>query len=160
MAGRGSCEGIGLLAGSDDPEADQRAFSRTQVLFWLLGATDGHAENFSIALRLGGFHMTPLYDVLSAQIAVDDGQIRQIRMRLAMAVGEPIGSMRPRHFLQATNAAGYGVTLAEEGMEEIASQFGSALEKTLAGLPDGFPQPLAKAIANGLRSRANAIHAT
>ncbi len=79
-------EGVGLLAGSDDPEAGQRAFFRTQVLFWLLGATDRHAKNFSVALRPGGFRMTPLYDVLGAQKAVDDGQFRQNRMRLAMAV--------------------------------------------------------------------------
>ncbi len=84
--GPGITEGIGLLTGSDDPEADQLAFCRAQVLFWLLGATDGHAKNFSIALRPGGFRMTPLHDVLSAQKAVDDGQIRQNRMRLAMAV--------------------------------------------------------------------------
>ncbi len=30
--------------------------------------------------------MTPLYDVLSAQKAVDDGQIRQNRTRFAMSV--------------------------------------------------------------------------
>ena len=79
-------EGVGLLAGSDDPEAGQRAFFRTQVLFWLFGATDRHAKNFSVALRPGGVRMTPLYDVLGAQKAVDDGQFRQNRMRLAMAV--------------------------------------------------------------------------
>ncbi len=80
-------ESVGLLAGSDDgPEADQRAFLRTQVLFWLLRATDGHAKNFSVALPPGGFRMTPRYDVLSAQKAVDDGQFRQNQMRLAMAV--------------------------------------------------------------------------
>ncbi len=79
-------ESVGLLVGSDDPEADERAFLRTQVLFWLLGAKDGHAKNFSFALRPGGLRMTPLYDVLGAQKAVDDGQFRQNRMRLAMAV--------------------------------------------------------------------------
>lgn len=78
--GPGITEGINLLAGSDDALADQRAFFRAQVLFWLLGATDGHAKNFSIALRPGGFRMTPLYDVLSAQKAVEDGQIRQNRI--------------------------------------------------------------------------------
>ena len=74
--GPGIVEGTSLLAGSDNPEADQRAFFRAQVLIWLLVATDGHAKNFSIALLPGGFRMTPLSDVLSAQKAVDDGQIR------------------------------------------------------------------------------------
>jgi len=159
--GPGITEGIGLLAGSDDPEADQRAFFRSQVLFWLLGATDGHAKNFSIALRPRGFRMTPLYDVLSAQKAVDDGQIRQNRMRLAMAVDRHyrINEVVPRHFLQAGKAAGYGVTLAEEVLSKIASQLEPALNNTFADLPHGFPLPLAEAIASGLRSRANAFQA-
>ncbi len=157
--GPGITEGIGLLAGSDDPEVDQRAFFRAQVLFWLLGATDGHAKNFSIALRPGGFRMTPLYDVLSAQKAVDDGQIRQNRMRLAMAVAGHyrINEVVPRHFLHAAKAAGYGVAMAEEILVGIASQIEPALAKTIAGLPSGFPPSLAEAIARGVRRRASAF---
>ncbi len=159
--GPGISEGVGLLAASDDPEADQSTFFRTQVLFWLLGATDGHAKNFSIALRPGGFRMTPLYDVLSAQKAVDDGQIRQNRMRLAMAIDGHyrINEVVPRHFLQAAKAAGFGVVLADEVLAGIASEIEPALERTLADLPDRFPMPLAEAIAAGVRRRAAAFHA-
>lgn len=159
--GPGITDGIRLLAGSDDPETDQRAFFRAQVLFWLLGATDGHAKNFSIALRPGGFRMTPLYDVLSAQKAVDDGEIRQNRMRLAMAVDGHyrINEVVPRHFQQAAKTAGYGVALAETVLSDVASELEPALEKTLADLPLGFPQPLADGLANGLRRRAHAFHA-
>ncbi len=159
--GPGISEGVGLLAASDDPEADQSAFFRTQVLFWLLGATDGHAKNFSIALRPGGFRMTPLYDVLSAQKAADDGQIRQNRMRLAMAIDGHyrINEVVPRHFLQAAKAAGFGVVLADEVLAGIASEIEPALERTLADLPDRFPMPLAEAIAAGVRRRAAAFHA-
>ncbi|MEP5758520.1 MAG: HipA domain-containing protein [Litoreibacter sp.] len=68
-----------VLAASDCPTQDQGAFLHAQILFWLLGATDGHAKNFSIALRPGGgFQMTPLYDILTAQKAVDDGQSNTI----------------------------------------------------------------------------------
>ncbi|NSY41187.1 type II toxin-antitoxin system HipA family toxin [Leisingera sp. ANG59] len=157
--GPGIAEGIGLLTGSDDPEADQRAFFRAQVLFWLLGATDGHAKNFSIALRPGGFRMTPLYDVLSAQKAVEDGQIRQNRMRLAMAVDGHyrINEVVPRHFLQAAKAAGYGLALAEEVLSEIVLQLEPALQNTVDNLPAGFPQLLSESIANGIRRRASAL---
>ncbi|MDC0660783.1 type II toxin-antitoxin system HipA family toxin [Leisingera sp. SS27] len=157
--GPGISDGIGLLAGSDDPEADQRAFFRAQVLFWLLGATDGHAKNFSIALRPGGFRMTPLYDVLSAQKAVDDGQIRQNRMRLAMAADGHyrINEVVPRHFLQAAKAAGFGVALAEEVLADIQLQLEPALETVLGTLPAGFPQLLPESIASGVRRRAGAL---
>ena len=47
-------------------QQDALAFQLTQLAFWLMAATDGHAKNFSIFLGPGGvFRLTPLYDVLS-----------------------------------------------------------------------------------------------
>lgn len=67
---------IDLLKGSDTPDEDIATFLRSCILFWLIGATDGHAKNFSIFLSPGGrFRMTPLYDVLTAQPSLDAGQI-------------------------------------------------------------------------------------
>ena len=80
---------LDLLRGSDDPGTDQRMFTKSQIVFWLLGATDGHAKNFSIFLKSGGrFRMTPLYDVVSAQPSVDADQLRENRFKLALAVGD------------------------------------------------------------------------
>lgn len=157
--GPGIADGIGLLEGSDDSAADQRAFFRAQMLFWLLGATDGHAKNFSIALRPGGFRIAPLYDVLSAQKAVDDGQIRQNRMRLAMAVvgHYRINEVVPRHFLSAAKASGFSMLLAEELLAEMADQAELALDRTIAKLSAGFPVEIADAIADGIRSRASSL---
>jgi serine/threonine-protein kinase HipA len=74
-----------LLKGSDTPEQDIATFMRACILFWMLGATDGHAKNFSIMLGPGGrFRLTPLYDVLSAQPSLDAGQIQQKKFKLAM----------------------------------------------------------------------------
>lgn len=158
--GPGIAEGIGLLAGSDDVLADQRAFFRAQVLFWLLGATDGHAKNFSIALRPGGFRMTPLYDVLSAQKAVLEGQIRQNRMRLAMAVDGHyrINEVAPRHFLQVAKQTGFGVGLAEEALRTIAEKVDGALSETLNSLPEEFPTALAEVIADGINARKTSLN--
>lgn len=157
--GPGITESIALLTGSDDPTADQTGFFFAQMMFWLLGATDGHAKNFSIALRPGGFRMTPLYDVLSAEKAVRDGQIRQNRMRLAMAVDGHyrINEIVPRHFLNAAKAAGFGVALAEDLLARSA-QIPAALDQTLANLPDGFPVALAETIADGVRGRLRLLH--
>lgn len=158
--GPGIAEGIGLLAGGDDALADQQAFFHAQVLFWLLGATDGHAKNFSIALRPGGFRMTPLYDVLSAQKAVDEGQIRQNRMRLAMAVDGHyrINEVVPRHFLQAAKQTGFGVGLAEEALGTIVERVDGALSETLNSLPKEFPTALAEVIAGGINARKTSLN--
>jgi hypothetical protein len=51
-----------LLRGSDSPQEDQRTFLKAVIVFWLLGATEGHAKNFSVFLSPGGrYRMTPLY---------------------------------------------------------------------------------------------------
>ena len=52
---------------SNRAEVDKLVLVKAQPAFWLMAVTDGHAKNFSIFReRGGGFHMTPLYDVLSA----------------------------------------------------------------------------------------------
>ena len=52
--GPGIVEISQLLRRSDEPMQDQKAFFKANILFWLMGATDGHAKNFSIALTVGG----------------------------------------------------------------------------------------------------------
>jgi len=56
-----------VLSGSQNTRTDLRTLLASQVAFWLLAATDGHAKNFSIRLQAGGtYSLTPLYDALSA----------------------------------------------------------------------------------------------
>ncbi|TDQ28019.1 type II toxin-antitoxin system HipA family toxin [Phyllobacterium brassicacearum] len=79
---------VNLLKGSDTPEADITAFMHANIIFWMLGATDGHAKNFSIYLSPGGrFRMTPLYDVMTAQPSLDANRVPRNKFKLAMSVG-------------------------------------------------------------------------
>lgn len=160
--GPGITEGMRLLAGSDRPNNDRLAFFKAQILFWLLGATDGHAKNFSIALRPGGgFRMTPLYDVLTAQKAVDDGQIRHNRMRLAMSVGDQnhyrINEIVRRHFLESAKMAGLGQDLADSSIGKVLDQIGGAIERTKTCLPADFPHALLDCLEDGLCGRARTL---
>jgi serine/threonine protein kinase HipA of HipAB toxin-antitoxin module len=64
--GRGMARCLRLLTGSADPRQDMLAFQLTQLTFWPMAATDGHAKNYSIFLQPGDTYvMTPLYDILS-----------------------------------------------------------------------------------------------
>lgn len=57
------------------------------MLFWLMGAPDGHTKNRSIFLTLGArYRLTSFYDVLTTQPAHDPGPIRRIRFKLARSV--------------------------------------------------------------------------
>ncbi len=156
--GPGIHEIIELLKGSDQPEADQRFFLKSQIVFWLLGATDGHAKNFSIFLLPGGrFRLTPLYDVMSAQPNVDAGEIRHNRMKVAMAVGDKrhyiIDSILPRHFLQTAVRRGLPAALVQGIIDEIGDDADRAIDAVLKDLPPGFPEAIVSSIVDGMRRR-------
>ncbi len=147
-----------LLKGSDTPAPDLRRFFKTQVLFWLLGATDGHAKNFSIRLSPGGrFVLTPIYDVLSVQPNLDAGRLRRTQMKLAMAVGTSrhyrVDEITPRHFLQTARLCDMPAKEAVAVLEEIADTASSAMDTSRSNLPRGFPEPLVSSIVDGARQR-------
>jgi serine/threonine-protein kinase HipA len=155
---------LNLLKGSDDPEADQSTFLRAAIVFWLLGATDGHAKNFSIFLNPGGrFRLTPLYDVLSAQPSLDAGQIQHKQMKLAMSAGDKrhyrIDDIMPRHFLQTAEKAGIGVPVVQPILDDLRSTVPGAIERVVHSLPPGFPEQLVSSIVRGIESRLSRIEA-
>jgi len=78
-----------VLLGSENAEADRRVFFTTQILFWLMAATDGHAKNFSLHVRAGGsYRLAPLYDIFSTYPIQGKGPNRldAHKAKLAMAV--------------------------------------------------------------------------
>ncbi len=156
--GPGIGSGLDLLAASDEPTRDRRAFFKTMVVFWLLGATDGHGKNFSVFLYPGnGFELTPLYDVLSAQPSVDAGQIARNRMKLAMAVGDnrhyQIDDIVGRHFLQSAAGGGLGEGVVHAIFAELVETGPAAIETVMERLPADFPQDLADSVTRGFLAR-------
>lgn len=147
-----------LLRGSDEPLSDQRSFLKANIVFWLMGATDGHAKNFSIFLSPGGrFQMTPLYDVISAQPSVDSKQILWKQFRLAMAFGTKphyqIRQIAPRHFFQTADRAGIGRQVLESVIQELLDGTVPAVESVVASLPADFPDEIASSIEAGIKGR-------
>ena len=160
--GPGIASLLDLLKASDDPQADQRAFLKSQIFFWLIGATDGHAKNFSLHLLPGGrFRLAPLYDIMSAQPHVDAGRIRRNQCKLAMAVGKNrhyvIDGISPRHFEQTAALAGVGKAMVAEVLAEVAHSLPRAIDEIAAGLPAGFPGRLIEQLAAGARRRLRSM---
>lgn len=157
-----------LLKGSDEPLADQAAFFKSQILFWLIGATDGHGKNFSVFIRPGGrFRLTPFYDVLTAQPSLDANQIRRNAFKLAMPVGNSnhyrIDVVTGRHFLETARRARLPMRMAIAAIEEIHEATPRAFDKVERELPAGFPEAIhasVRAAATGrLRQLALAMEA-
>lgn len=98
---------LGLLARSETPERDSNLFALSQLMFWFLAATDGHAKNFSIFLRRAGYGLTPFYDLLSAWPVIGNKarqlQPQKVKMAMAMRTGSrphyKWDEIQPRHFM-------------------------------------------------------------
>jgi serine/threonine-protein kinase HipA len=162
--GPGMIDIFEFLKASDDPAYDQMIFLRAQIAFWLLAATDGHAKNFSVFLGPGGgFNLTPLYDVMSAQHLYDKKQIQKKDFRLAMSVGKnkhyQLHGILPRHFLQTAERAGLSEGLADIEIDRIAETLPHAIETVRESLPVSFPIDIRDAIAKAALKRRDRITA-
>jgi serine/threonine-protein kinase HipA len=147
-----------LLKASDSPAEDQRLFVRAQLVFWLLGATDGHAKNFSIFIHPGGgFRLTPVYDVMSSQPTLDAHQIPRKKMRLAMSVGDSrhylIDTVMPRHFVESAEKVGVPGSVVREQLKELVDLAPRAIETVTKSLPPGFPGDISTSIVRGVGQR-------
>jgi serine/threonine-protein kinase HipA len=160
--GPGMVQIIELLKSSDTPDQDIATFVRANIIFWLLGATDGHAKNFSIFLNPTGFRMTPLYDVLSAQPSLDAGQIQRKQFKLAMSVGQnrhyPIHQILQRHFLQTAEQAGYSQKAMALIIEELRTTAVKYVEAALEGLGNKIPLAVSEPIRKGIIARVERLN--
>ena len=160
--GPGISDILRLLKASDTPAEDQKRFLKAQVVFFLIGATDGHAKNFSIFLGpLGRFRLTPLYDILSAQPSLALGQIHKKQMRLAMFVGTNrhyvVDRICGRHFAQTVDRVGLPRGLAKEVMEEVAMRAVAAKQELEESLPLDFPEFIHRTIWDGIDARLGSL---
>jgi len=155
-----------ILHSSEAREQDLSALLRTQLCFWMLAATDGHAKNFSLHLLAGARHrLTPLYDVLSAWPVTGAGPNRLDRNKLKLALAlrgrnahYRISDIRRRHFNATAHKCGLGQGM-EAIIEETLAQTPKVIEQVGANLPLGFPEDVFESITRGLLEAAERLEA-
>lgn len=163
--GPGIVQIMDLLRQSLEPR-DRATFFRTQLLFWMLAATDGHAKNFSVHIEQGGrFRMTPIYDVLSVYpiLGRGPGQLDPHNVTLAMSVAgknrhRRIVDIRRRHWNATARACGI-TDGAEPWIIELLDRVEPAIAEVQARLPPGYPDHVATSIFDGLRQAADRLAA-
>jgi serine/threonine-protein kinase HipA len=149
------------LRGSQEAEADRQRFLMTQLIFWLLGAPDGHAKNFSVFLEPEGrFRLTPLYDVMSAWPVAGNGPnlFNRKKLKLAMAVRgknkhDTMDSIQRRHWNETAKRNAMGLTF-EATIEKVLAAVPGVLEKVAAELPPGFPEKVSVPTLAGIQAQA------
>lgn len=160
--GPGILEIMTVLHGSDRAKQDRENFFKTQIIFWVLAATDGHGKNFSIAQLPGGrYKATPIYDVLSAHPVIGKGknQVSPQKAKLAMAVRGTtnhylIEKIRRRHWLKQANQVGLGAEIAERLIGEVVESTAAVISGVSGLLPRTFPADLAEAIFDGMNRQS------
>lgn len=163
--GPGISDIMGVLSHSDRAEYDRIQFFRAQIIFWLLAATDGHAKNFSIAIEpRGQYHLTPLYDVLSAWPIIGNGnaQIAWQKCKLAMAIRGSsnyylIYRILRRHWIKHGELTGLNKQLVETMIDDIVAVTPDVIEHVYAQLPAYFPQELAESVFDGMRQQCRRL---
>jgi serine/threonine-protein kinase HipA len=150
-----------LLLGSSNAEADRHDFFRTQVIFWLLCAIDGHAKNFSLFIEPGGgYRLTPRYDVLSAYPVIGNSakHIPEKKLRMAMALyGKNThykwSEIQHRHFVSTAKRCGFEVS-GKRIIAELIDTTPQVVDTISSQLPQGFPANVAVPILDGLKTAA------
>ena len=153
-------QGLQLLAGSEHAAEDRSRFALTQLLFWLLAAPDGHAKNFSIQHAVGGrYHLTPLYDVLSAWplIGRKAKQLQYEKVTVAMALrGKSahyrMDTIQARHWHAL--ALSVGVDGLWERMIDTVVRASEVFHSLHERLPPDFPESVFNAIGSGIKRHA------
>lgn len=147
-----------LLAGSSD-DSDRASFAITQLTFWLMAATDGHAKNYSIFLQPGDtFITTPLYDVLSIfpYVGAGPNQFTWRKAELALALRAKNAHYR-LYDIQARHWHGlakqYGGPEVWQEMLRHVERVEPALAAVEQTLPTDFPQRTWQLISQGMRKQ-------
>jgi serine/threonine-protein kinase HipA len=158
--GPGIARSMTLLLGSQRASADREMFFKSQILFWMLAAIDGHAKNFSVYIEPGSaYRMTPLYDVMSAFPLMHPTGIPAKKAKMAMAV---LGNNRhfhwdrilPRHFVSTAQRVSYSQENVSAMMKEMKEKTEQVIAEVEARLPVDFPAKISHAIFEGLRRQA------
>ncbi len=155
-----------FLLGSANPIHDRDVFYCSQILFWLLAATDGHAKNFSVFIQPEGkYHLTPLYDISSSYPLMAQKTITPDTIQMAMPLhSKPAEAhwhqIKRRHFLETAKNMNYSVERAEAILDDMLARVDSVIDQVAINLPLHFPKGISEPIFEGMRFVKNKLSVT
>ena len=148
-----------FLMQSRDSKHDRELFFKSQVLFWLLAAIDGHAKNFSVFIEPEGrYRLTPMYDIMSAYPLLANRQLEARKIKMAMAQSGKNRhyhwyKIQPRHFISTANQVGFNEKTARTIVADMMASVDNAIANVERQIPIGFPDTIAKPILSGIRKQ-------
>ena len=147
--GPGIKEIMDYLDASLNREKDKSDFFKAQIIFWLMGATDGHAKNYSVFLRPEGFFLTPFYDIMSMYPALETKKVNLREMKLSFKVGKSrydrLDKIKLRHFYETASNCNFSINEVDRILKDLVSKKEEDF-KALIVLPDDFPEDVYNSI--------------
>lgn len=145
-----------FLMQSHEAKHDRALFFKSQIVFWLLAAIDGHAKNFSVFIEPEGrYRMTPLYDIMSAHPLLENKQLQMKKIKMAMALSAKNrhynwSTIQPRHFLSTARKVGFNEKTANTLLTEVMDSVEDVIAQVEAQIPADFPDAIATPILAGI----------
>ncbi|MDX2346761.1 MAG: HipA domain-containing protein [Legionella sp.] len=146
-----------FLLGSANPIHDRDVFYCSQILFWLLAATDGHAKNFSVFIKPEGkYQLTPLYDISSSYPLMAKNTQKSEDITMAMPLHSKTTSthwhqVKRQHFLETAKSINYSVDRAEAILDDMLARVDAVINQVSANLPLNFPKGVSDPIFQGMQ---------
>ncbi|MDF4606052.1 type II toxin-antitoxin system HipA family toxin [Vibrio parahaemolyticus] len=151
--GIGILEIMNLLSGSSNAFADQYNFMKFQVYQWVIGATDGHAKNYSITIEpSGSYRLTPFYDILSAYplLGKKGLNIRQLKLAMGLRASRgrkyEVNKIYPRHFLATAQYVRFEQDIMQEILDTMKTELPEAIDRLNTRLSNDFPEHVSSPI--------------
>lgn len=152
-----------VLNGAVEARVDREKFMKTIFLFWVLGATDGHAKNFSVKLEAKGrYQLTPIYDVISAYPLVEKHQLQLPKLKMAMSLKGKNhhyrwNDLHLRHWINMATVCQF----SEDTMKRLIEEVFDTMENVIAFveniLPENYPIDMYNAMVKGMRRAKDKI---
>lgn len=164
--GPGISKIMNILLGSQESSQDRMKFMKAVFLFWVLGATDGHAKNFSLSIESQGrYKLTPFYDVLSVYPLASDRQLEWKKLKMAMSVKEKNRhylwqTIALRHWLSTASQCQFSSKIMQKIVEDVFDTMEKVIDEVKNGLPLDFPEKISTPIFSGMREVKARFRAT
>lgn len=114
---------------SSAPQLDVINFWEIVVFCWITGNADMHLKNFSLYNQMGGYTLTPAYDMLSTNLVMPEDT-----EELALTLNGKKSRLRKVDFYKAITASG----VDEKVIENLSRRFSRALPKWFELIDNSF----------------------
>jgi serine/threonine-protein kinase HipA len=150
-----------ILLGAKNAAEDRYQFMKSVFLFWVMGAIDGHAKNFSIKIESQGrYQLSPLYDVISAYPLTAKRQIEWQNLKMAMSLKGKNShyhwsTISLRHWLAMASLCQFSTEMMQSIIDEVFDNMDNVIDQVTQALPNNFPKQIRESIFAGMRLTKN-----